>query len=234
MSDLFIPSSFIPDEFNSIIHENLRSQEDSLETYDKQFMRGYVYCIHETKNGKKELCNCGHNHIVINGRRWLMQKAIGSSMLETPGQHEYTLSWFGVGEGGANSSDPLNPLYTPDHTEDLVAPILVKGVNVSDGYTYDISGYHKTFQKDEEGRNAQMSYSIVNSEVLALFHIILDYDDCPYAIPNLGVKISEMALYAAPTEESSEKNFVMFSRYCMPLKFKSYQDKISYLWYIYF
>lgn len=234
MSDLFIPSSFIPDEYNAVIHENLRRKEETLSLEDKTEMHGYVYCIHETRDGKKELLDHNHNHIVLNGRRWLMQRAVGSSMLETPDQHTYTLNWFGLGEGGANSSDPLNPLYTPDNTEELTAPIPIKGSVETEGFTYDLSGYHKTFQKDEDGRNAQMTFSAVNSEALALFHLVVDYNDCPYTTPNLGVKISEMALYASPTEERTETNFVMFSRYCMPIKYKSYSDKNIFLWFIYF
>lgn len=234
MSDLFIPSRFISDEYNSIIHNSLRRNEEKIEAEDRNKMRGYVYGIHETKDGKKELFYQSHNHIVINGRRWLMQRAVGSSLEETPNQHNYTICWFGLGEGGVSSTNPLNPLYTPDQTEELSSPIKIKGNNTSYDYTYDSTGYKKTFKKDEYGNNAQMSFSKVNSEVLALFTLIVDYDDCPYKVPNLGVKISEMGLYCAASEDPTEEDFVLFSRYCLPLKFKSYSDKLSFLWFIYF
>lgn len=234
MSDLFIPSRYISDEYNSIIHNSLRRNEENIQIEDRHSMRGYVYGIHETKDGKKELFYHNHNHIVINGRRWLMQRAVGSSLEDCNNQENYSICWFGLGEGGVNSSNPLLPLYTPDQTEELSAPIKIKGNNQSSDYSYDINGYKKTFKKDESGRNAQMSFSKVNSEVLALFTLIVDYDDCPYSVPNLGAKISEMGLYCAASENSSETDFVLFSRYCMPLKFKSYSDKLSLLWYVYF
>ena len=79
-----------------------------------------------------------------------------------------------------------------------------------------------------------MKYDVINSEVVALFHLVLDFDDCPYSAPYLGVKLNELALYASPTEDPEEENFVMFSRYCFPTKFKSNDEKYIFLWYIYF
>ena len=234
MSDLFIPCSFISNEYNSIIHDNLRKNEEIITVEDRHKMRGYVYGIHETKDGKKELFYHSHNHIVINGRRWLMQRAVGSSLTETPNQHNYTICWFGLGEGGVSDSNPLNPLYTPDQTEDLAAPIKIKGNTTSYDYSYDNSGYKKTFKKDENGNNAQMSFSKVNSEVLALFTLVLDYEDCPYKIPSSGAKISELGLYCASSENTDNNDFVLFSRYCLPLKIKTQKDKMTFLWFIYF
>lgn len=194
-------------------------------------MRGYVYGIHETTDGKKELFH-DHNHIVLTGRKWIMQRAVGGSLGATPGQHEWILNWFGCGEGGANSADPLNPLYTSDQQEDLIKPITILN-NYSADFKYADDGKKKSLQKFN-GINAQMKYDTINSEVVALFHIILDYADCPYELPYMGVKINELALYASPTGDASEDEFVMFSRYCFPTKYKSFKDKYTFLWYIYF
>ena len=234
MSDLFIPSSFILDEYNTIIHQDLRRKEEQIQLKDKTNMRGYVYAIHETKDGKKELLNHNHNHIVLSGRKWLMQRAIGASIESNKNYHNYSICWFGLGAGGVASHDPLNPLYTPDQIEDLKLPIQIKGSDPDSSYVYDNSGYKKTFLKDENGANAQMKYSSINSEVLALFHLVVDYNDCPYTAPNLGVKISEMGLYCAASENSSEDDFVLFSRYCLATKIKSQSDKLTFLWYVYF
>ena len=206
--------------------------EEQLKPLDKTQMRGYVYTIHETRDGKKELLGLDHNHIVLSGRKWLMQRAIGASMADTPNQHEWIIYWFGVGEGGANSSDPLNPLYTPDQQEDLVAPLRIQN-NYYPEFRYCDEGRKKTF-KLFNNANAQMRYDNINSEVLALFHLVVDLNDCPYELPYLGVKINELALYVSPTNDSSETEFLMFSRYCMPTKFKSFNDRYIFLWYIYF
>lgn len=230
--DLFIPSNTISYNDNSIIRNEITNIENDLRAVEKTSIRGYVYTIHETRDGKKEFLGLDHNHIVITGRKWLMQRAVGGSLADTPTQHEWIINWFGIGEGGANSSDPLNPLYTPDQQEDLIAPLTIQN-NYYPEYHYSDEGRKKTFKRFDM-KNAQMKYDVINSEVVALFHLVVDLNDCPYELPYLGVKINELALYASPTDESDETNFVMFSRYCMPTKFKSFNDRYTFLWYIYF
>lgn len=230
--DLFLPSHELSYNDNCLVREELYNIEKDLNAQDKTQMRGYVYTIHETRDGKRELLGLDHNHIVLTGRRWLMQRAIGGSLADTPGQHEWIINWFGIGQGGANSSDPLNPLYTPDQQEDLVAPMIIQN-NYYPDYKYCDDGKKKTFKKFDM-KNAQMKYDVINSDVLALFHLVVDLNDCPYELPYLGVKINELALYASPTDDASEIEFVMFSRYCMPTKFKSFNDRYTFLWYIYF
>lgn len=232
--ELFIPSNnkLITIHDNIFMKEKISQIEGELSEQDKGSMRGYVFAIHETKDGKKELIDFNHNHIVICGRKWLMQRAVGSSMSETPNQHDWTISWFGVGQGGANSSDPLLPLYTPDQQEDLVAPMKIFNTYYTD-YVYADEGRKKSFQQIN-GANAQMKYDNINSEVVALFHLPVEFNDCPYELPNLGASINELALYAAPNNDPTCDEFVMFSRYCLPTKHKSFNDKYTFLWYIYF
>ena len=195
-------------------------------------MRGYVFGLHETLDGKKEVIDFNPNHIVLSGRKWLMQRAIGSSMAETPLQSEYFINWFGVGSGGANSSDILTPLYTPDQQDALNKPIKIYSA-YNEGYSYSSDGYRKTFQKFD-GKNAQMRYDDINSEVVALFYLVLDFNDCPYQMPYLGVSINELALYTSPSENADEEDYIMFSRYCLPTKHKTNIDKFVFMWYIYF
>lgn len=233
----FISSPLLDDNENIDLKNQILNIEDSLKAVEKTQMRGYVYGIHETKDGLKEYLDLSHNHIVMNGRKWLMQRAVGGSMdseiidnVNPP--HSWIINWFGVGDGGANSSDPFKPLYTPDITEDLVSPIKIHNV-YSEEFRYSYDGYKKTFRQFN-GINAQMKYDDINSEVVALYHLVLDYDDCPYQLPNLGMKISELGLFISPSTNDSETNFILFSRYCMPTKYKSYNDKYTFLWYIYF
>lgn len=239
MSNLFIPSNNLSDYYNLLLKNKLLSDrykykhEYTYTTSDNQHdnMSGYVYCIHETKDGKKELINDNNNHIVLVGRKWLMQRAIGAS-INADSQNDWFIQWFGIGNGGTNASDPLNPLYTSDTKTDLSSPIKIYN-SYSNGYTYSDNGYKKTFKK-YNGNNAQMKFDTTTNEVIALFHLVVDYNDCPYEAPKLGVSINELALYASPSENSSEENFIMFSRYCMPTKYKSNSDKLSFLWYLYF
>ena len=233
MSELFIPSTVIPISDNVVMKEYISSKEHDLPSSNKG-TRGYVFAYHQTTDNpnKWELVDQDNNHIVLVGRRWLMQRAVGGSLTETPGQHQWIINWFSVGEGGANSSDPINVLYTPDQQEDLIAPIKIENIYIP-GYAYSDSGNKKTFIK-HDGINAQMKYDHINSEVLALYHLQLDYQDCPYDLPNLGVNINELALYASPNDLPTNDQYVMFSRYCLPTKFKSFRDKYLFLWYIYF
>ena len=233
MSELFIPSSLVNEKDNSDFRNRIFNVERQLSNVDKTYIRGYVFGIHEnTKTKHKEIVDLNHNHVVINGRKFIMQRAVGASLNETPGQHTWFINWFGVGCGGANSSDLFTPLYTPDQQEDLVAPILIHNVDY-EGYQYADNGFKKSL-KQFDGKNAQMKYDVINSEVLALFHLVIDLNDCPYASPNLGVNINELALYAAPTNNSDETEFTMFSRFCFQTKPKSNADRYTFLWYIYF
>ena len=239
MSDLFIPSNNLSDYYNSLLKDKLLSDNykykhnHTITTSDNQNdnMHGYVYCIHETKDGKKELLDHDNNHIVLIGRKWLMQRAIGAS-INSDNQNDYFIRWFGIGNGGTNPSDPLNPLYTSDTKTDLSSPIKIYN-SYSEGYNYSDNGFKKSFKK-YNNINAQMKFDTTTNEVIALFHLVIDYNDCPYEAPKLGVSINELALYASPSEKSSEENFIMFSRYCMPTKYKSSVDKYTMLWYLYF
>ena len=218
------------------IYQDIENAERDLALKDKTEMRGYVYGIHENrKTGIRESFRVNPNHIVINGRKWLMQRAVGGSIFgATPAEkpHNWTINWFGVGNGGANSADPFTPFYTPDQQEELISPLKIFS-RYREDFKYTKDGFKKTFEK-HDNLNAQMRVDVINSEVVALFHLILDYDDCPYNQPYQGVQISELALYASASEDPDEKNFTMFSRYCMPTKFKSSDDKYTFLWFIYF
>lgn len=239
MDNRFIPSELLSEQDNSALRDQICNLEDQLKASEKTQMRGYVTGIHETRDGKKELLNLDHNHIVFGGRKWLMQRAIGGSMTSeilddptVPQPHEWIINWFGVGQGGANSSDPFLPLYTPDLQDKLIDPIILYH-QYSTEFKYSPDKMKKTLKRFN-GCNAQMKYDTINSEIVALFHLVVDYEDCPYSLPYLGVKISELALYAAPTADASETHFTMFSRYCLPTKYKSVNDKYTFLWYIYF
>lgn len=237
MSDVFIPSELLNEHENSNLRAGIMDIECKLSAVEKTKMRGYVCGIYENRDGRREVLDLDHNHIVLCGRKWLMQRAVGGSMSEeiiedVAPPHEWAIRWFGTGQGGANTSDAFSPFYTPDQQVDLIEPLKLFRTYKTD-FKYADDGRKKTFEKYEH-LNAQMKFDVINSEVVALFHLILDFDDCPYDAPYLGVKINELALYASPSEDPDEKNFVMFSRYCFPTKFKSIDEKYTFLWYIYF
>ena len=217
----------IDNNLSSYSFDKIQKIEHKLKDCEKTNMRGYVFGLHETLDGKKELIDFNPNHIVLTGRKWLMQRAINASMDETPQQANYYINWFGIGSGGANSSDIMTPLYTPDQQESLNNPIKIYR-SFQEGFKYSSDGYRKTFLKFDN-KNAQMKYDNVNSEVVALFHLILDFNDCPYEMPSLGVLINELALYASPSENEDETNYIMFSRYCLPSKYKTNRDRYTFI-----
>lgn len=237
MSDMFIPSELLDENENASLRDGITKVEKQLNAVEKTQMRGYVCGIYENRDGRREVLDLDHNHIVLCGRKWLMQRAVGGSMKseiieDVAPPHEWSIKWFGVGQGGANSSDVFSPFYTPDQQTDLISRLTIFRTYKTD-FKYADQGRKKTFEK-YDGVNAQMKYDVINSEVVALFHLVIDFDDCPYPEPYLGVKLNELALYASPSEDPEEENFVMFSRYCFPTKFKSIDEKYTFLWYIYF
>jgi hypothetical protein len=62
----------------------------------KHEMKGHVFVLHETRGGKREFLDDDHNHIVLTGRRWLMQRALGMDFSEDVRQSSWTLRWFGL------------------------------------------------------------------------------------------------------------------------------------------
>jgi hypothetical protein len=236
MSELFIPSSYLTPEENSMIKHQLlsysREQTETLsETYP--YLKGHVFTIKETRSGERTILDDDHNHIVLTGRRWLMQRALGADFDLNIRQSSWTLNWFGLGKGGAPSATPFTPLDTPDQATDLTSPIKIYNGATYTGFSYADDGYKKTYDKIGDVQ-AEMKFDMANAEVLMLFHLKVEFDDCPYSMPDLGCSISELGLYASPNALSTCSEFVMFSRYTRPTIYKTHDDKYTFLWYIYF
>lgn len=228
MSKLFIPSKYCTEEENHAIKDQIHLSENN-------GMQGYVAVIHETKDGKREILPPTHNHIVLTGRRWVMQSCMHQNFSQSVQQKDWRIYWFGVGNGGALAATPAIPLDTADTVTDLTSKIRIKplslGSSTSDKYSDDT--YKKAFYSTT-GEIAELSYSESRGEVMMLLQLQLNYDDCPYEDPNLSASINELGIYISPTNLTTVTDYCLFSRYCRPTIYKTNGDSYTFLWYIYF
>lgn len=226
--ELFIPSKYCTEKENRQIKDYL-----NLSRKNDGNMEGMVAVIHETKDGKRELLPPTHNHIVLTGRRWVMQACMNQNFNETVQQKDWVMQWFGVGSGGTVAATPGIPLDTADITTDLSNPVNIRPTTPSDPGLYNNDKLRKLLYTTT-GNWVEMSYSEARGEVMMLAQLQLGYDDCPYASDELSVPINELALYASPSSLASETKFLLFSRYCRPTLYKTQGDSYLFLWYIYF
>jgi hypothetical protein len=231
MSKLFIPSPYLTNKENDQIADRL----DLNRKNNPGSLQGEVAVLHETKDGKRELLPPTSNHIVLCGRRWLMQAGMNQNYNSTIQQKDWTVYWFGVGSGGALDSAPAIPLDTADNTTDLLNPIIIQPTSNNTGGIYSSDGYKKNLYRADTDTNwVSMIYSETRGEVMMLAQLQLTYDDCPYTSANMAASINELGLYASASSAVTETNWVLFSRYCRPTIFKTSGDSYSFLWYVYF
>lgn len=241
MSDkLFIPSEYCTKKENSLIRDHLNFNMGNR-------MEGMVSVLHMRKDGFREILPPTHNHIVCVGRRWVMQAVtnrpyVNPSTNETVvDQKDWTIEWFGVGDGGALASSPNVPLDTPDSQLGLGHIIDIKPETVPSGMSHMYTTNENTHRKRIKCSGTspynsiiQMGYNESTSEVMMLVQLELGYDDCPYGTSQASVAINELGLYASPSVSTSGTSCVLFSRYTRPTIYKTSGDAYLFMWYIYF
>lgn len=235
---LFIPSKECTPDENGLIADHLNFNK-------RHGMEGMVAVLHKRKDGFREILPPTHNHIVMNGRKWVMQACMDQNYPEsTTSQKDYTLNWFGVGSGGTLTNSPNIPLDTADTVSGLTSILRIKPntVESANEYLYSTSNNRKRLKcygpndDDPYKTIVEMNYNTNNSEVMMLLQLELDYDDCPLTSENISVAINELGLYASPkpTETGHKSSSVLFSRYCRPTIYKTAGDAYLFMWYIYF
>lgn len=235
MSDkLFIPSKYCTSEENAQI-------ADHLDFNRRHGMEGMVSVLHMRKDGFREILPPTHNHIVLTGRRWVMQAVTKRAFSSSIDQKNWTIEWFGVGSGGALASSPNVPLDTSDTVTGLSKILDIKPTTIPTGkehlYTTSTGTHRKRIKCSNTSpydSEISMSYNSSTSEVMMLLNLELDYDDCPYDNTQASVSINELGLYAASTKETNSVSTLLFSRYTRPTIYKTSGDAYLFMWYIYF
>lgn len=244
---IFIPSSVCSNKENNMIADrlNLLRKND-----DHASDKGYVTIIKENRNGDREILLPENNHIVLNGRLWVMQKALNQNYSKSIEWRQRNIFFFGCGCGGALQSNPLIPLDIADTDKELKQPLIIKpkqglsaGGVTETGEHYSDDGYKKNLHRNSTSPDwFQMNFSEARGEVLCLATLSLDFDDVPYE-GNTAPLINEFGLYCSDRSDSFPNTkleplipdeYNLFTKYTRPSISKSNNDKLLINWYIFF
>jgi len=186
---------------------------------------GYVEIYEIDSDGKKKLLG-KENLVVYLGREWLISRAcnvINSYISPTPDQF---IGWFGIGDGGCYSYDPLDPIPPTNDDTDLAHRIPFNDTDSSYGDHVTGEGYYKKkidtieFVQDVDNED---KYLIVSTTS------IIGITDAN------GYTISEAALYVASSlADSLSGPFDMYARITFPSLVKSSSRHIVLVWYLFY
>lgn len=155
-----------------------------------------------------------NNKIVLTGRNYIMQRLFDLPYSSTNAKNEWVPRWFSVGNGAATIDAPFQPTWPTDNDAELYN---ILPFNDLGGPLYNPTKTKKLIDS--------ISYS---AYLTAKFSMTIDYTDC------IDTYINEAGLYAAPSEDHNEINFVMLSHVTFPSIPKSNMDKIIIEWFFVF
>ena len=154
------------------------------------------------------------NKIVLTGRNYIMQRLFNLQYDVTNARNTWVPRWFSVGNGGATYDAPFQPLWPTDDDAELYN---ILTFNDDGGPLYNPTKTKKLIDIIE-----------YTAYLTAKFTMTVDYTDC------IDTYINEAGLYAAPSEDHNETNFVMLSHVTFPSIPKSGMDKIIIEWFFVF
>jgi hypothetical protein len=164
-------------------HPRLR---DKLETYMKP--RGEVSIYDKLPNGNLKIIEKS-NLIVFQGREWLLQRAFGPELQGANDLQDRYIKWFGLGNGGGEPGNILQPGETRAWDTDLVNAIVINpNVDISDSRYAPreisgtkINGYYKQFasvvRKEDPANGYQIEGQQFYPELIAEMRIEISSED---------------------------------------------------------
>jgi len=215
----------------------IRDQSNKLKQETRP--KGYVEIYEVDENGEKILRNKS-NLVVYLAREYVASRVFNRRNLvpQIPHTPDEFIYWFGIGDGGTPSGDPLNPLPPT-----LTDTGLVSEKKFLSGSTGDanVGDYRDNTAPDGEGFYKLKIDSVEftpdpdnDSRYLiakATINIDLAYAD--------GVTFSEAGLFTSPpdaadsTQGDANGPFHLFARLTFPAVVKS-SRQIVFVWYLYF
>ena len=154
------------------------------------------------------------------------------------------IQWFGVGDGGVNPADPLDPtppiitdeyLYSPvmisDSTSALYAdPHTAGEVRPADGYVYPSTGFYKKIFDQEPTNQIEFLTDILNDDKYLVIKITttIGVNDAN------GQQLSEAGLFSAESATGGYAGqFSIFARVTYPTLIKTSERRLIFVWYLY-
>jgi hypothetical protein len=199
---------------------------------------GRVHIYEDCGNGKKKLIHKS-NIVVYLGREMLAQRLVNTeNALVRPTKDEF-VSWFGLGEGGVDPADPLDPTPPVIDDEDLSQPVMLTNstptsygayhnagdIDVNTNVTYPKTGYYrKTFD------SVEFEIDTVNDNR----YLVIKITTTIGSIDANGEQVSEAGLYSASSViDSYNGNFSLFARVTYPTLIKTSARRLIFVWYLY-
>jgi len=206
---------------NDKYHKNLR---DSVGVSSGN-LRGEVGIYEKSKSGSLKQIGEKKNMIVYGGREWLMQRAFGSILTGSSSDYyNKTIRWFGIGNGGGESGNPLQAGATQGQDTTLLSPVRLRSDMVAPnppsvpgdpGYYLYASdylgnhGYYKTFSSviiRQDNGNPYVSGGITTyPNLIAEIRIELTSDD---ATNGSYEDLNEAALFVSDSSQDPGKEYV--------------------------
>jgi len=193
--------------------------------------QGEVHIFEATEDGKKKLVHKS-NLVVYLGREMLAQRIVNTdNTLVTPTKDEF-ISWIGVGDGGVQPADPLDPTPPTNADDELSSLVMMSDTtssygdyHVYDGATYPDTGYYKkqfdsvTFESDSLNDDRYLVIKITAT---------IGTNDAN------GQQLSEAGLYSAESDGAGYNgNFSLFARVTFPSLIKNSDRRLIFVWYLY-
>jgi hypothetical protein len=192
---------------------------------------GYVEIYEVDNSGNKKLLG-KHNLILYIGREMLAQRAVNiDNLLTTPTKDEF-ITWFGLGNGGVNPGDAMDPSPPVLTDAGLTSEIMITPVDVAaaDYHTIDANhpeeGYYKMpFDSVEFEQDAFNDDRWIIVKITTTVGITYANDK----------QISEAGLFTAASSVGTYSGqFTIFSRVTFPSIVKTSERRLIFSWFLYF
>ena len=165
------------------------------------------------------------NLVVYTGRELLVEKIINEEITGISSDKDEFLCWFGLGSGGVDVEDPLEPLRHTNSDTDLASEVPFNSIDTTCGDYHDGSYYKHPFDSivtevDPANDNKLLIHKITTT--------IGSSDAIDY-------QISEAGLFTALSGDGGYSgNFTLFARVTFPTIVKTITRRLIFIWYVYF
>ena len=196
---------------------------------------GEVHVFEIDDKGKRQLVR-KNNLVVYNGREVLAQMLISKNNPDSGATSKNTkdhfLSWFGLGNGGVLSADPLDPIPPTLTNTDLNSEVMISATDSSnaDYHLLSESGYSKTGYYKHPFDQVEFERDPLNDDkwLILKVTVTIGVDDAN------GEQISEAGLFTAISDVAgSSGDFFLFARVSFSSIVKTSDRRLVFVWYLY-
>jgi len=186
---------------------------------NKRKPQGIVQIYEVDENGTKILYE-KNNLVVYEARKLVAQKIIDTNSAHINPDKDEFLCWFGLGNGGVDPADPLNPTPPTNSDTDLSNSILINATDATCGQL----GYKHPFD------SVDFEQDIYNDDE----YLILKVTTTIGADDANGFQLSEAGLFTALSSAGGYSgNFSLFARVTFPSIVKTATRRLIFIWYLY-